>query len=95
MIDKSFLVVKLDLVKKYASDLERILENPIEGIRKDFVAIYAVERIFQLIVDEIIDINNHIILRNKLEVPDDFQSTFAVLAHNGILNESFAKKSRQ
>ena len=54
MIDKSFLVVKLDLVKKYASDLERILENPIEGIRKDFVAIYAVERIFQLIVDEIL-----------------------------------------
>lgn len=92
MIDIAFLSVKLNLVKKYASDLERILENPIEQIRKDFVAVYAVERIFQLIVDEIIDINNHIILRNKLEVPDDFQSTFAVLAHNDILNESFAKK---
>ena len=92
MIDKAFLSVKLDLIKKYAGDLEKVLQTPIGQIKKNFVAVYAIERIFQLIVDEIIDINNHIILRNKLEVPDDFQSTFLILAQNDVIGEAFAKK---
>ena len=92
MIDKAFLSVKLDLIKKYAGDLENVLQTPIGQIKKNFIAVYAVERIFQLIVDEIIDINNHIILRNKLEVPDDFQSTFLILAQNNVIGEAFAKR---
>ena len=92
MIDKAFLSVKLDLIKKYAGDLEKVLQIPIDEIKKNFVAVYAIERIFQLIVDEIIDINNHIILRNKLEVPDDFQSTFMILAQNNVIGEAFAKR---
>ena len=92
MIDKAFLSVKLDLIKKYAGDLEKVLQIPIDEIKKNFVAVYAIERIFQLIVDEVIDINNHIILRNKLEVPDDFQSTFLILAQNNVIGEAFAKR---
>jgi len=92
MIDKAFLSVKLDLIKKYAGDLEKVLQIPIGEIKKNFIAVYAVERIFQLIVDEIIDINNHIILRSKLEVPDDFQSTFLILAQNNVISEAFAKR---
>jgi len=43
-------------------------------------------------VDEIIDINNHIIRYAHLQVPEDFQSGFLILAENKILPEGFARR---
>lgn len=92
MIDKIFITNKLDQIRKYYADLEKILNVPIEKLKNDSISGYAIERLFQLIVDEIIDINNHLILRNKLETPDDFQSTFSILAKNKIIKENFAER---
>ena len=92
MINSYLIREKLDLIRKYYQDLEEILKHPLKEIRADFVKVYALERIFQLIVDEIIDINNHIIKNSNFEIPDDFQSTFLILSQNKVLPESFAKK---
>ena len=92
MINSYLIREKLDLIRKYYQDLEEILKYPLKEIKADFVKIYALERIFQLIVDEIIDINNHIIRNSNFEIPDDFQSTFLILSQNKVLPESFAKK---
>ena len=43
-------------------------------------------------MDEIIDINNHIIRYAQLQVPEDFQSAFLILAENKILPEGFARR---
>lgn len=92
MIDKEFIKTKLFLIKLYYEELEHILSFSDLEIKKDFIKLRAIERIIQLIVDEIIDINNHIVRYHPLKLPSDFQSSFLILAEDDILPESFSKK---
>jgi len=72
--------------------LEIVLAYPDQEIKEDRLKLRALERIIQLIVDEMIDINNHFIRYAQLRVPEDFQSAFMVLAENNILPQEFAAK---
>lgn len=92
MIDKNFLRQKLAYVESYYMELKKVLDFSDREIKEDFIKLRAIERILQLIVDEIIDINNHIIRYKPLKLPSDFQSTFIILAENKILPQDFAKK---
>jgi uncharacterized protein YutE (UPF0331/DUF86 family) len=92
MIDKTFVETKLFYIQTYFSELEKILTYSNREIKKDFLKLRALERVLQLIVDEIIDINNHIIRYSNLKIPDDFQSSFMILAENKILPVTFAKR---
>ena len=92
MIDKDFVKSKIFLIKSYYEELEYILSFSDTEIKKDFIKLRAIERIIQLIVDEVIDINNHFIRYGSFKIPESFQSSFLVLAENNILPESFAKK---
>ena len=92
MINTRFVTEKLDLVKMYYQEMQKILDVSLEEVKKDFIRFYALERVFQLIVDEVIDINNHIIRSQDFGAPDNFQSTFTILAENEVLPEEFAEK---
>jgi uncharacterized protein YutE (UPF0331/DUF86 family) len=41
-------------------------------------------------IEAIIDINNHLISRNKLRAPDDYADSFAVLCEASVLENTFA-----
>lgn len=92
MIDKNFLKQKLAYIESYYMEMEKVLSFSDKEIKEDLIKLRALERIFQLIVDEIIDTNNHIIRYKPLKLPADFQSTFIILAENKILSVDFAKK---
>lgn len=92
MINVQFIRDKLEHIKLYYQDLEKLFTAPLEEIEKDFIKYYAAERLLQLLVDEVLDINNHIISRQNLPSPDDFQSTFQILANNQILPEDFVQR---
>jgi len=92
MIDRYFIETKLSYIQSYCVELDNILAFTDIEIKRDFIKLRALERILQLIVDEIIDINNHIIRYHPLTVPEDFQSSFRVLAEHKILPEEFADK---
>jgi len=92
VIDKEFIKTKLFLIKSYYEELEQILSFSDSEIKEDFIRLRAIERLIQLIVDEIIDINTHIMRYHPLKLSIDFQSSFLILAENNILPESFAKK---
>ena len=92
MIEERFIEMKLFNIQGYFKELEDVLAYSDQEIKKDFLKIRALERILQLIVDEIIDINNHIIRYARLNIPDDFQSSFLVLAENKIFSKHFAEK---
>lgn len=90
-----------DLANRYQLDLilmfgSRVIDNVHPESDMD-IALYGrqilseTEKI-QLIVDEIIDINNHFIRYAQLRVPEDFQSAFLILAENKILPEGFARR---
>lgn len=92
MIDKEFIYKKLVFIRRYFEELEEVCNISMEEIKKDFIRFYAMERIFQLIVDEMIDINNHIILHSDFRSPDDLQSSFITLGEYEVIPMDFANK---
>ncbi|MBI4599736.1 DUF86 domain-containing protein [Candidatus Uhrbacteria bacterium] len=91
MIDKIFLQRRIERVRGYYNDLTELLAMA-DGMSRKIFFYYAVERVIQLIVDEVIDMNNHLISALAFSVPDDFQSTFRVLADNNIVSEKLAER---
>lgn len=92
MIDRRFIETKLSYIQTYYKELEEDLMYSNDEIKKGVLKLRALERILQLIVDEMIDINNHIIRYAHLRVPEDFQSSFLILAEKEILPEEFARR---
>jgi len=90
MIDKKLVKNKLADIEGYYKELESVLENSASEIIKDRLKLRSIERLFQLIVDTSIDINTHIIAESDITIPDDYQSTFIILAENNILPMDFA-----
>lgn len=92
MINPQFIREKLEKIKLYYEELNNLFKYSLEEIKKDYIKRHAAERLLQLIVDEMIDINNHLISRLNLSSPDDFQSTFVILSDNKTLPKDFAQK---
>lgn len=92
MLNKQLIQNKLEKIVGYCKELGELFKASLEVIKKDFTKYHTAERLLQLIVDEMIDINNHIIKENNFSVPDDFQSTFQILSDNNIIPEDFALK---
>ena len=92
MIDKVFIESKLSHIQAYSKELGDVLTYSDQQITGDFLKLRSLERILQLIVDEIVDINSHIIRHGHFQAPDDFQGSFMVLSENKILPEEFARK---
>lgn len=92
MVNKNLIQNKLSDIGQYLSQLENLLKKDLPTILRDEIILHAIERLFQLIVDTMIDINTHIIAEKKLNTPDDYQSTFITLAQNKIIPIGFALK---
>ena len=90
MIDRSLVESKMADLQAYFAELQAISANDSRDIIADNLKLRSVERLFQLIVDTAIDINTHIIATSDISVPDDYQSTFIVLAQQKILPMDFA-----
>lgn len=79
-------------LQNYLQELEPILSYKSGDIISDNLKLRTVERLFQLIVDTTVDVNTHIINESGLDVPNDYQSTFIILAKNKILPVEFAEQ---
>ncbi len=90
--DKQFIEKKLDNILKYREELEPLFEFSDIDVKKDNLKLRTVERLVQLIADEMVDINGYLIKKLGFPVPDDFQSTFRVLGENNVLEEGFTQK---
>jgi len=90
--DKRFLDKKLDNILGYREELEPLFKFSDGEIKEDKLKLRTVERLIQLIADEMVDINGYLIKKLNLPVPDDFQSTFYSLGKNNILDNEFAGK---
>lgn len=92
MLDKDLITKKLAFIDEYLGELEPLTAQGEEALRADKLKYHTAERLFQLIVDAMIDINTHIIREQTLVAPDDPQSTFIALGDADILPKNFAKK---
>lgn len=91
-IDKTFILKKLEDIQTYIEELEELYTSPREEVVKNYEKLHTAERLLQLIVDTMIDINNHIIKELSLNPADDFQSTFKTLAQSNVISEDLAQK---
>ena len=91
-LDKNLITKKLALLDGYISELEPIVASSEEEILNDPLKLHTTERMFQLIVDEMIDINTHLIRVKVLPPPDDIQGTFTLLGDAQILPKDFTAK---
>jgi len=90
--DELFVYKKLTKIEEYLKELEEFLKFSDKEILGDSMKIHIGERLFQLIIDEIIDINQHFIGELDLKLTEDFQGTFDTLADNKIISKDFANK---
>lgn len=89
---KSFVLQKIEQIFKYLDEAKEIFKFSDREILKDFLKYHTAERLLQLIVDLMLDINHHLIKELNLRVSEDLEGTFYVLGENKILPEEFAKK---
>ena len=88
-----FIYKKLETMKGYMEELRQLLDSTSD---KDFFSdsgkLRIAERLVQLIVDGMIDVNQHIIHELNLKISEDLQGTFLILGENNVLPKDFAQK---
>jgi len=90
--EKAFVLKKIEEIIGYLNETEDLLKFSDKEILSDSGKMHIAERLLQLIVDEMIDINQHFIKELDLKVSEDFQGTFYILGENKILPIDFAQK---
>lgn len=79
-IDKYLVEEKIKEIEIYVRELEILTAFSEKEILDDFTKLRALEREFQLIIDEMIHLNLHFISRLSLNPPSDFESSFEIIA---------------
>ena len=91
-LDRDFIYKKLELIDKYQEPIVKLIDEGIADLKKDQIKLHAAERLLQLIVDTMIDINFHIIKQKAFKPSPDLEGTFSILGQNGVLDGQFAQK---
>jgi len=82
---------KISLLKGYIENLENFLLKCRDGVADESVFL-SIERLFQLIVDEAVDINAIILEKEGKPFPDTNQATFEALVDIGAIPKEFHLK---
>ncbi|MCX6752259.1 MAG: DUF86 domain-containing protein [Candidatus Nomurabacteria bacterium] len=92
-ISQIFITEKARLLKEYiqkSKDIFGMVSDDKIILGSDNV--YVLERMFQLAVEVVIDINNYLIKELDIEPAEDIEGTFQTLARKDILPMDFAVK---
>lgn len=86
------LAKKIALIQDYLTRLEGFLRQCTGEKLVDDAAVLSIERLFQLMVDEAVDVNTLILEKEKQPLPDTNQATFQALVTRGILSKELYAK---
>lgn len=89
---KSVVSEKINRIGEYLDEIKSSLKLSTKEILGDISKLRFLERNFQLIVDEMIDINQHFIKELGFDISNDIEGTFHILGENKILPEDFVLK---
>jgi uncharacterized protein YutE (UPF0331/DUF86 family) len=92
-IRRQFVADKITIAGEYLGKARKIFaEMSDQDILNSELHLRTLERYLQLIVDAVLDINNHLIKELDLEPAKDLKGTFTIIADNSILEKDFAEK---
>ncbi len=89
---KTFVFKKIEEMEGFLEEIGELFKNSDKKILADSGKLHIAERLLQLVVDLMIDINQHFIKELGLKISEDFQGTFYILGENKILPQKFAQK---
>jgi len=93
MLDKELLKNKLSFIQKELKMLVQYEDCSLEEIASDYFKHAVIERILERVINDALDVNQHIISETKeQEPPDDYKETFLALAAIEIYPKEFAEK---
>ena len=72
---KTFVLQKIEEIVKNLDETKEIFKFSDKEILKDSLKYHTAERLFQLIVDLMLDVNHHFIKELNLEISEDLQGT--------------------
>lgn len=86
MVDKLLIGRKLAHLDIYLKQIKEFANISISKYKNDWKTQRIVERTLQILIEECIDIANHIISDEGMRLPTGFADSFQVLLENKILN---------
>lgn len=93
MIDIRMVKNKVDTILTDLNQLKEFESYTFDQVAKDYRTHKVVERIIEVVVNEAIDINQHLIVKSgQGKLPFDFKESFLLLVPIGVYSEEFAKK---
>lgn len=96
MINQNLVERKIKLIQDDLEKLKKFKSYSFDEIAKDYYTHKTVERIIEVVINEAIDINQHLIVElGKGELPFDYKESFLLLTDFKILPKSFAQKIAQ
>lgn len=95
MIDREFVLEKINLITRDLKRLEVFSDLSIDQIAKDFIKFAALKNILMETIGRAIDINQHLISELSMpetEAPKTYRETFLLLEDLKILPGDFAEE---
>ena len=83
---------KISIMQEYMGDLQSYVVLSDESIVNNKDKLYSMERVFQLLVDEAVDINALLAYNLGGNIPDTLRSSFFEIVPLGIIDRQFAEK---
>lgn len=90
MVDKLLIGRKLSRMDTYLKQVREFSKISENEYKKNWKTQRIVERTLQILVEECIDIANHIIADEGMRLPAGYADTFQVLMENGIINKKLS-----
>ncbi len=95
MIDREFILEKINLITRDLKRLEVFSSLTIDQIAEDFIKFAALKNILMETIGRAIDINQHcisVLSGSEIEPPKTYRATFLLLGELGVLPEDFAEE---
>jgi len=93
MLDKKLIKEKIKLIQEDLLHLKDYQNLGFDEVAKDYTIHKIIERIIEVVINEAIDINQHLIVElGKGKLPFDYKESFLLLGELGILPQKFAEE---
>ena len=91
-ISQVFITEKVRMIEEYLDKTKEIFEAEDNQKILNSNNLHVLERLFQLMVDAMIDVNNYLVKGLELEPPNSIQGSFEILSEHSIVSSELAIK---
>lgn len=93
MLDKQLIQDKIRLIQNDLLHLKEYQDLSVDEVIKNYEKHKVIERIIEIVVNEAVDINQHVIVElGEGKLPFDYKESFLLLGDLGILPKEFSQE---